>query len=127
MANTWRIAMQGLVSLAFVCFGVSEYVRPPPGRIIHTQHTKCELILPIFWLPLLSAITYASIFSSLNSNFDFACSSCSPCTLALLHRLALAHRFPRTLAGGAGRADGVSKVEIGEEVLRMKEIGGEDE
>ncbi|XP_020106641.1 purple acid phosphatase 22-like [Ananas comosus] len=40
MANTWRIAMQGLVSLAFVCFGVSEYVRPPPGRIIHTQHTK---------------------------------------------------------------------------------------
>ncbi|KAI5010393.1 hypothetical protein ZWY2020_012530 [Hordeum vulgare] len=36
MANSWRVLMQGLASLMFLCARADEYVRPPPSPLVLT-------------------------------------------------------------------------------------------
>nr|BAJ89277.1 predicted protein [Hordeum vulgare subsp. vulgare] len=40
MANSWRVLMQGLASLMFLCARADEYVRPPPSPLVLTPHDK---------------------------------------------------------------------------------------
>uniref|UniRef100_R7WG80 Uncharacterized protein n=1 Tax=Aegilops tauschii TaxID=37682 RepID=R7WG80_AEGTA len=40
MAHSWRVLMQGLTSLMFLCARADEYVRPPPSPLVLTAHDK---------------------------------------------------------------------------------------
>ncbi|XP_044326487.1 purple acid phosphatase 22 isoform X2 [Triticum aestivum] len=40
MANSWRVLMQGLASLMFLCARADEYVRQPPSPLVLTDHDK---------------------------------------------------------------------------------------
>ncbi|XP_048559505.1 purple acid phosphatase 22-like isoform X1 [Triticum urartu] len=40
MANSWRVLMQGLASLMFLCARADEYVRQPPSPLVLTAHDK---------------------------------------------------------------------------------------
>ncbi|KAF0896503.1 hypothetical protein E2562_024361 [Oryza meyeriana var. granulata] len=41
MANSWRLLVQGLTSLVFLCaHAAGEYVRPPPSPLVLTAHNK---------------------------------------------------------------------------------------
>ncbi|KAK1628726.1 hypothetical protein QYE76_003041 [Lolium multiflorum] len=40
MAHSWRVLMQGLTSLVFLCTRADEYVRPPPSPLVLTTHDK---------------------------------------------------------------------------------------
>jgi hypothetical protein len=40
MAHSWRVLMQGLTSLVFLCTRADEYVRPPPSPLVLTAHDK---------------------------------------------------------------------------------------
>ncbi|KAL5203615.1 hypothetical protein ABZP36_008486 [Zizania latifolia] len=40
MANSWRLLVQGLTSLTFLCVHADEYVRPPPSPLLLVPHDK---------------------------------------------------------------------------------------
>lgn len=41
MASSWRLLLQGITSLVFLCArGADEYVRPPPSPLVLTAHGK---------------------------------------------------------------------------------------
>ncbi|TVU26896.1 hypothetical protein EJB05_29467 [Eragrostis curvula] len=40
MAHSWRILLQGLTSLMFLCVHADEYVRPPPSPLVLVGHDK---------------------------------------------------------------------------------------
>ncbi|XP_006663217.2 purple acid phosphatase 22 isoform X2 [Oryza brachyantha] len=40
MASSWRLLVQGLTSLVFLCAHADEYVRPPPSPLVLTAHGK---------------------------------------------------------------------------------------
>jgi hypothetical protein len=40
MAHSWRILVQGLTSLVFLCARADEYVRPPPSPLVLVAHDK---------------------------------------------------------------------------------------
>ena len=40
MAQSWRVLVQGLTSLMFLCSRADEYVRPPPSPLVLTAHDK---------------------------------------------------------------------------------------
>ncbi|XP_020186525.3 purple acid phosphatase 22 isoform X2 [Aegilops tauschii subsp. strangulata] len=40
VANSWRVLMQGLASLMFLCARADEYVRQPPSPLVLTAHDK---------------------------------------------------------------------------------------
>uniref|UniRef100_A0A0E0MCI6 Purple acid phosphatase n=2 Tax=Oryza TaxID=4527 RepID=A0A0E0MCI6_ORYPU len=43
MASSWRLLLQGLTSLVFLCAHADEYVRPPPSPLVLTPHGKPAL------------------------------------------------------------------------------------
>ncbi|XP_062197865.1 purple acid phosphatase 22-like isoform X1 [Phragmites australis] len=40
MAHSWRLLVQGLTSLMFLCAHADEYVRPPPSPLVLVAHDK---------------------------------------------------------------------------------------
>ncbi|KAL6905624.1 hypothetical protein ACP4OV_003225 [Aristida adscensionis] len=40
MAHSWRLLVQGLTSLVFLCARADEYVRPPPSPLLLVAHDK---------------------------------------------------------------------------------------
>ncbi|OEL31786.1 hypothetical protein BAE44_0007195 [Dichanthelium oligosanthes] len=40
MAHSWRLLVQGLTSLLFLCARADEYVRPPPSPLVLMAHNK---------------------------------------------------------------------------------------
>ena len=40
MAHSWRLLVQGLTSLMFLCARADEYVRPPPSPLVLMAHDK---------------------------------------------------------------------------------------
>jgi hypothetical protein len=40
MAHSWRMLVQGLTSLMFLCAHAGEYVRPPPSPLVLMAHDK---------------------------------------------------------------------------------------
>lgn len=40
MAHSWRVLVQGLTSLVFLCVHADEYVRPPPSPLVLVAHDK---------------------------------------------------------------------------------------
>ncbi|OEL30539.1 Purple acid phosphatase 22 [Dichanthelium oligosanthes] len=40
MANSWRLLVQGLTSLVFLCARAEEYVRPPPSPLVLVANNK---------------------------------------------------------------------------------------
>lgn len=40
MAHSWRVLLQGITSLVFLCAHADEYVRPPPSPLVLVPHDK---------------------------------------------------------------------------------------